>query len=112
MPNRKWIVNLSPEADEDLIEIWGYLAHEASERVANRQLREIDAACARLKAWPYSGRSRDELLAGMRSVPIPPYAMFYRIQNDVVEIVRVLHGRRDIASIFADNSTIKNRSDT
>jgi plasmid stabilization system protein ParE len=37
--------------------------------------------------------------------------MFYRIQDDAVEIVRVLHGRRDIDSIFANSPTIKNRSD-
>jgi plasmid stabilization system protein ParE len=41
MPDRKWAIDLSPEADEDLIEIWGYLAREASERVADRQLSEI-----------------------------------------------------------------------
>src|SRR5260370_34330673 len=112
MRSRRRIINLSPEADEDLIEIWGYLAREAAERVADRLLREIDTACAGLKAWPYSGRRRDELLARMRSVPIHPYVMCYRIQDDAVEIVRVLHGRRDIASIFANSSTIKNRSDT
>jgi toxin ParE1/3/4 len=111
MPSRKRTITLSPEADEDLIEIWGYLAREASERVADRQLREVDTVCARLKAWPYSGRKRDELLAGMRSVPIHPYVLFYRIQGNAIEIVRVLHGRRDIASIFANSSTVKNRSD-
>src|SRR5262249_53398917 len=80
--------------DEDLIEIWGYLAREASERVADRQLREIDAACSRVNVWPYSGRKRDDLLPGVRSVPVHPYVVFYRIRDDAVEIVRVLHGRR------------------
>jgi toxin ParE1/3/4 len=112
MASRRWIVNLSPEADEDLIEIWGYLAREASERVADRQLQQIDATCARLKAWPYSGRKRDDLLAGMRSVPIRPYVLFYRIHGDAVEIVRVLHGRRNIASIFTNRPSVKKRSDT
>jgi toxin ParE1/3/4 len=111
MPSRKWKINLSPEADEDLVEIWGYLAREASERVADRQLHDIDTAFERLKAWPYSGRKRDELPAGMRSAPIHPYVVFHRIRGDAVEIVRVLHGRRDIASIFANSPTIKNRSD-
>jgi toxin ParE1/3/4 len=109
MPNRKRTVNLSPQADEDLVEIWGYLVREASDRAADRQLHEIDAACTTLKAWPYSGRKRDDLLAGMRSVPVHPYILFYRIQGDAVEIVRVLHGRRDIAAIFANSPTIKNR---
>jgi plasmid stabilization system protein ParE len=48
----------------------------------------------------------------MRSVPVHPYVVFYRIQGDAVEIVRILYGRRDIAAIFAISPTIKNRSDT
>lgn len=112
MPSHSWTVNLSPEADEDLLEIWGYLAQEASARVADRQLREIDEACAMLKAWPYSGRKRDELIAGMRSVPVHPYILFYRIEAEAIEIIRILHGRRDIVSIFADPPAVKRRSDT
>jgi len=57
MPNRKRPISLSPEADEDLIEIWGYLAREASERVADRQLREIDAACLRSTFGPIPAES-------------------------------------------------------
>jgi toxin ParE1/3/4 len=103
MRNRNWTINLSPEADEDLIEIWGYLAREASVRVADGQLSEIDAAFEMLKSWPYAGRKRDELLAGIRSVPVNPYVIFYRVQPDVVEIFGVLHGRRDVAAILTSN---------
>jgi toxin ParE1/3/4 len=109
MPNRNWTVNLSPDADKNLIEIWGYLAREASEHVADRRLREIEAMFAMLKSWPYAGRKRDELLAGVRSMPIHPYIIFYRIQADAVESYRIVHGRRDIASVFAGSSKTKNR---
>jgi plasmid stabilization system protein ParE len=34
MPSPRLPIIWSPEADEDLIEIWGYLASEASEQVA------------------------------------------------------------------------------
>jgi toxin ParE1/3/4 len=85
---------------------------QASDQVADRQLSEIDAACETLKSWPYSGRKRDELLTGMRSVPVYPYIVFYRVGNAAIEIVRVLHGRRDIASIFAKISDVKKRPDT
>jgi toxin ParE1/3/4 len=112
MPSRRLPIALSPEADEDLIEIWGYLAREASDQVADRQLHEIETVCATLRDWPYSGRKRDELLAGMRSVSVRPYAAFYRVRDDAIEIVRVLHGRRDIASIFSGSSDIKNPFDT
>ena len=43
MPNRKRPISLSPEAEEDLIEIWGYLAREASERVQGSTFGPIPA---------------------------------------------------------------------
>jgi toxin ParE1/3/4 len=101
MPSPKLPIIFSAEADEDLIQIWGYLAREASQQVADRQLHDIDRVCSRLKAWPLSGRTRDELLPSMRSALAAPYIVFYRVAKDTIEIIRVLHGRRDIASIFA-----------
>lgn len=46
------------------------------------------------------GRLRDELTEGLRSFPVGRYVIFYRIVQDGVEIVRVLHGARDLDSIF------------
>jgi len=100
MPTARLPLVWSPEADEDLIDIWLYLAREASERVADRQLQDIDQACGTLQEWPYSGRPRDELLPGIRSVPVHPYVVFYRVRNEAVEVVRVLHGHRDVDAIF------------
>jgi plasmid stabilization system protein ParE len=42
MPSPELPITFSSDADEDLIQIWGYLAREASERIADRQLHEID----------------------------------------------------------------------
>jgi toxin ParE1/3/4 len=53
---------------------------------------------------PYSGRPRDNLLPGVRSMPVHPYVVFYRVRNEAVEIIRVIHGRRDIGAIFAKAS--------
>jgi plasmid stabilization system protein ParE len=46
---------------------------------------------------------RDELLAGIRSVSVKPYVIFYRVQPDAVEIFRVLHDRRDVAAILTSS---------
>jgi toxin ParE1/3/4 len=92
----------SPEAEWDLIEIWGYWAREASIEVADNQLRGIDRAWERLEDWPFSSRARDELLPGLRSLAVHPNVIFYRVRDDHVEIVRVIDGRRDIDRIFAE----------
>jgi len=38
----------------------------------------------------------------MRSIVARPYVVFYRLNEDSVQIVRVLHGRRDIDAVFVD----------
>ena len=49
---------------------------------------------------PGSGRHREELAMGIQSFPFGRYLIFYRALTNSVEIVRVLHGARDIENIF------------
>lgn len=88
----------APSAEQDLHEIWRYFARVASEHIADKLLRDIAQTAGRLGDRPYIGRSRDEVLPGLRSVLAHPYAVFYRVNNENVEIVRVLHERRDFPS--------------
>jgi toxin ParE1/3/4 len=104
MPKVRPPIFWSPKAEEDLIEIWTYLARESSDQVADDQLNHIERACATLEMLPYSGRPRDNLLPGVRSMLVHPYVVFYRVRNEAVEIIRVIHGRRDIGAIFAKAS--------
>ena len=47
------------------------------------------------------GRARDEdLRPGVRSVPAGEYVIFYRVREQDVRILHVLHGRRDIQTFF------------
>lgn len=92
----------SPQTEADLIEIWLYGAREHSPSDADQHLRDIYVSCTRLGDWPYSGRARSEIIPGLRSLSVPPHVVFYRVTGSTVEIVRVLHGRRDIEVIFAD----------
>lgn len=39
-------------------------------------------------------------MPGLRSVLVHPYIVFYRVPDTAVEIVRVLHQRRDFTAIF------------
>jgi toxin ParE1/3/4 len=41
------------------------------------------------------------LIPGLRSAIARPYTVFYRIRDDDVDIVRILHERRDFPAIFA-----------
>lgn len=68
----------SPEAQQDLLAIWNYVAREASLDVADEQLRSLDRACEALAQWPHSGRARDELFRGVRSIAVEAYVVSVR----------------------------------
>ena len=70
--------------------------------MADTLVRAIGEACRVLEEHPLAGRTRDEIRAGLRSVLASPYVIFYRVNNDVPELVRILDGRRDVNEIFAE----------
>jgi toxin ParE1/3/4 len=91
-----------PAADTDLDDQAAYLAREASLDVA---LRFYDAAATAFEAiarMPGLGERRpttNPRLEGLRVRRIPGFEkhlIFYRAVADGIEIVRVLHGARDI----------------
>jgi len=91
-----------PRALSDLAEIWDYIADDSEAR-ADAFVATIDAKFQTLAKHPGIGRLRDELAAGLRSLPIGRYVIFYLSLADGVEIIRVLHGSRDIVTIFHDD---------
>ncbi|MCK6451654.1 MAG: type II toxin-antitoxin system RelE/ParE family toxin [Alphaproteobacteria bacterium] len=93
----------SPEALADVDAIWDCYDRVAGRGVANRIVREIEAAALTIEAHPFAGRSRDELRPGYRSIAATPHVMFYRVVGGDAEILRVLDGRRDIEDILADD---------
>jgi toxin ParE1/3/4 len=93
----------SPDARADLSEIWSYYAKVASRQIADKIAREIGEVCRLLEDHPFAGRARDEVRSGLRSIAARPHVVFYRVNNDVPEIVRILDGRRDLDEIFAES---------
>ncbi|MGV1013625.1 MAG: type II toxin-antitoxin system RelE/ParE family toxin [Methyloceanibacter sp.] len=93
----------APKAKQDLRNIWDYFARVASAEIADKILHEIDQSASRLSSRPYLGRPRDEVMPGLRGVLVQPHTVFYRITNSNVEIVRVLHERRDFAAALRED---------
>jgi len=46
------------------------------------------------------GFRRDDLAPELRAWPVGNYLIFYRVQNNTVDIVRVIHGARDLGKLF------------
>ena len=83
----------------DLIEIWQHIAADDPE-AADRLLDEIDAECALLAEHPQIGPSREDIRPGLRYFVVREYVIFYRAMENGVEIVRTVHGRRDLLGLF------------
>ena len=92
----------SPRAKTDLVEIWDYIA-EDSEARADAFVAKIHEKFLVLADRPGIGRLRDELEKDIRSLPVGRYVIFYRPLAEGIEIVRVLHGSRDLGAIFDES---------
>jgi toxin ParE1/3/4 len=92
-----------PRASVDLAEIWAFIA-EDSIKHADKFAALIDDHFRALARRPHIGRSRPELAPDLRSFPVGQYVIFYLPLPKGVEIVRVLHGARDIESILQEEA--------
>ncbi len=92
---------IAPEAIQDLKEITHYLANfnlDTSENFLN----QFETKCRYLVQFPKIGRSYKQIRSYLRGLPFNGYIIFYRLGNDVIEIMRVVKGNRDLEALFAD----------
>jgi len=92
-------VRTRPQAEADLEEIWWYIARDSPD-AADGFLDQIEERCAVLAQFPLMGTAREDLLPFLRSLVVGSYVVFYLPVNGGIEIVRVLHGRRDLDALF------------
>lgn len=92
-------IEISERALNDLEEIWFYYS-EVSEKAADKILKQITEKFQNVLEFPKIGKERNDLLIGLRSFPTGKYTIFYQETSSGIEIVRVIHGSRDIEQIF------------
>jgi plasmid stabilization system protein ParE len=91
---------VAPEAEDDLRQIWRYLLGEAGLAIANRIQGELVDAFESLADVPGNGHKRTDLAS--REVlffSVYQYMIVYR-RGELVEIVAVLHGKRDLRRLL------------
>ncbi len=84
-----------PKAQDDIDALWSYIARRDIV-AADRTVDRIVDATDRLSLFPYSGRDCSDWKPGLRSISASPYIVFYRVTADHIDIVRILHGARDV----------------
>ena len=91
---------LSEIADEDLEDIFDYTMDEFGFEQAEKYLTEIEEVFQSLLINQELGKKRNEIKEGLYSFPKDNHIIFYRILDNHIRIVRVLHGSRDIPKYF------------
>ena len=93
------VVAWTAEAEEDLIEIWTYIAQDNSQ-AADTLLEEIDAKAVALVSSPILGAARPDIAPELRHSVVGRYLILYRIIMDGVQVVRVVHGARRLSDLL------------
>jgi toxin ParE1/3/4 len=87
---------LTNEAHSDMEGIWTYTVEnwsiEQADRYFNLIIDEINYICTNTAA----GRSMDHVKEGYRASKVKSHLIFYRIVNNTIEVIRILHERMDI----------------
>lgn len=93
------LYDLTHAARIDLKRVHAFIAADnavAARRMLDRFRRRFEM----LARQPEIGEPRDELQPELRSFPLDSYMIYYTATDDVVTILRVLHGARDIDQFF------------
>ncbi|WP_396602664.1 type II toxin-antitoxin system RelE/ParE family toxin [Algibacter sp. R77976] len=88
---------ISQQAIEDLNKIWIYTLNKWSKEQADRYYDLIIAEIEFIADHYLTGKSAEQTRKNYRFSKIKSHLIFYRkVDNEIVEIVRVLHQRMDI----------------
>ena len=88
-----------PAARGDLLEIGDFIAQDNPQRAAS-YIDELEQRLNRIAERPGSYPLRDDLHVGLRSARHGPYLIFFVERGEEIQIVRVLHGARNLARLL------------
>jgi toxin ParE1/3/4 len=101
---RAYRVHLIEDVEQDLIDIYTYVAASESAERANGVLDRLESLCRSLSRLAMRGHSPPELkrigVTGYRELHYKPYRVIYEIRGPDVYVHCALDGRRDLQSLL------------
>jgi toxin ParE1/3/4 len=98
-PNRR--VALDEIAIADLTRIADYIIETSGlPRTAQAYIDRIEARCRNLADFPLVGRNRSDVGPDLRSLPFESVLIVYRVELDIVRILRVLGQAQDYEKLL------------
>ncbi len=90
-------------ANQDLEAILRHIADNVGFDQADRFLSRFTQKLRRIAAFPNLGKPRREWGEDYRSLTLDDYLIVYRVTKEIVEILRVVSGYRDLDTLFNDS---------
>lgn len=97
-----------PSARADILRQIDYFVEIGQDGIADRFLAATKTAIERVSQTPHAGPPRamkNRRLAGLRTWPVDGFAdmkIYYLVADDELTVIRVLHGRRDVARVLEE----------
>ncbi len=94
-------VVFTPEAEEQLIELYRYIAAAASAEVAERYTSGIVTYCEGLREFPHRSVRRDDIRPGLHLTNYQGRVVIaYAVDADEISIIGLYYGGRDYESLL------------
>jgi toxin ParE1/3/4 len=100
MKSRPYVI--SKKAVSDLEEIWLYTVEKWSIDQADRYYNLIFDEIQFISKNINAGKSMEHVRKGYRASKVKSHLIFYRIKNNIVEVIRILHESIDIENRLND----------
>ncbi len=94
--NKKYEVHYLPAAQQDLIDILNYIKQD-NPTATHKLIQEIDDVISKLEEFPNLGVAPKDLhlkSLNYKMLIINNYLVFYVIKGGVIQIRRIVHGKR------------------
>lgn len=100
----KYKVVFSPEAEEQLLALYHYLANVASPSIAHKYTAGIIDFCEQLETFPLRGNQRDDIRPGLRTTHYKKQTVIaFSVESERIAILGLFHGGQDYDTALQDD---------
>ncbi len=98
MSSRK--LEWSDDAERDLRGNSRFTRNHWGSGQRDQYLKRVSRAIVQLAQYPDLGQSRDEISPGLRTLPVVQHVIYYRVTEEAIRILRILHAHMDASAYF------------
>lgn len=88
-----------PQAYEDIADIWDFVFQD-NEYQARKIIKNLEGSVQMLVDFPELGVKRYDIKPQLRCLVHGSYNVFYKLEEETILIIRILHGSRSVSDLL------------